>query len=58
MRAAIAEARPKRVDTELVEFERLSQSPNDVAAMKSRMTTLLKYIENPTLIKGKRRALK
>ncbi len=59
MRAAAAGAGHVRVqlDPDLVEFERLSQSPNDVAAMKFRMKTLSAFLSNPKLIKTRLRAL-
>jgi hypothetical protein len=47
-----------RLDPELVEFERLSQSPNDSGAMTARMATLKKYVSKPTLIKTAVLALK
>jgi len=46
-----------KLDPELVEFERLSQSPNDVAAMTTRMQTLTSYIQNPKQIRSKLRAI-
>jgi hypothetical protein len=47
-----------KLDPELVEFERLSQSPNDVAAMTNRMKTIARFITDPKLIRAKSRAMK
>lgn len=56
-RAVTTELDNIKLDPELVEFERLSQSPNDVAGMKFRMTTLVKYLHNPKLAKSKLKEL-
>jgi hypothetical protein len=47
-----------QLDAELVEFERLSQSPNDSTAMTTRMNVLTKYLNAPSLIKKKLKELK
>lgn len=47
-----------QLDAELVEFERLSQSPNDSNAMTTRMSVLTKYLKAPSLIRKKQKELK
>jgi hypothetical protein len=59
MRAAATGAAARvQLDPELVEFERLSQSPNDIAAMEKRMAVVTKYVTSPQLSKRKLKELK
>jgi hypothetical protein len=48
----------KKLDARLVEFERVSQSLNDITAMQTRAAVIKDYLENPGKITSALKALK
>lgn len=59
VRSLMRRGQPRvELDAELVEFERLSQSPNDVAAMTSRSKLLRRYLSQPNLIRDRLEAMR